>query len=165
MAAKAKTTKTDVKQETAKAVSAEIEGKGERGRTSNRDLAARLEKRNVFFSVLAAEDCIDNVGREGGQYVSVFLKPHGSIVQKSRYLIAKNEHLFDPDSDYVYALDESQSRYYMGGFAMINLDLMNLEDVSAFAAEVASRIKSAPVTKSLREIIDESRNVKNKLGK
>lgn len=132
------------------------EMKGKRGRTSNRDLAQREEKKAEFVGVLALSGVIDTV-KEGDQYDTILLHPHGQIIIKSRNLIAKGAYVFNPESEYVYPLNEEESRYYMGGDAMVNLDTLSLEQIQEFANETVATIKSAKGRKSLREIVEEAR--------
>lgn len=135
--------------------------KGKRGRTSNRDLAERLEKRDIFVSILAENDIVQDPPKEGDQYATIYLHPHGQVIIKSRNFIAKGNNIFNPESEYVYPLSEEESKYYMGGDAMVNIDNLTLDDVAEFANDTVKMLKNAKGRKSLREIVEEARRRKH----
>lgn len=148
------TAKANVKEEVAKEVKEEMKGK--RGRTSNRDLAMREEKKALFVGILATHGVIDTV-KEGDQYQTIYLHPHGQIIIKSRNLIAKGSYVFNPENAFVHSLNEEESRYYMGGDALVNLDTLDDDDINEFANDTVNTIKSAKGRKTLREIVEEAR--------
>lgn len=135
--------------------------KGKRGRTSNRDLAERMEKRDIFVSILAENDIVQDPPKEGDQYATIYLHPHGQVIIKSRNFIAKGNNIFNPESEYVYPLSEEESKYYMGGDAMVNIDNLTLDDVAEFANDTVRMLKNAKGRKSLREIVEEARRRKH----